>query len=96
MKKFVARLIAVMTIAMVVGGCAPQTPPQTEQQQSAFASQWIGKRRREVVAQFGQPTTSTPLLETGGELLTYAKQGQPRYVFETGPEATVVKAIEMP
>lgn len=98
MKKFAVRLFAAMTIVMVLAGCASQTPPPAAQtdQQNTFASQWIGKRRREVIAQFGQPTTSTPLIETGGELLTYAKQGQPRYVFETGPQATVIKAVEMP
>ncbi len=82
------RLLLVLAITLVLGACAPTQQPDT------VASSWIGKRRREVVAALGQPTQITPL-DSGGEILIYAKSGQKHYVFETAPEGLVAKAVEV-
>ncbi len=80
---------------MTVAALAAALTACTTRQSSAGASEWIGKHRHEVVAALGQPTSATPLIETGGELLIYAKSGQPHYAFETGPNGKVVKATEL-
>jgi hypothetical protein len=88
MKRTLAGFLTIAALAAALAGCASQPS-------SAVASEWIGKRRHEVVDKLGQPTSATPLIETGGELLIYAKAGQPHYAFETGPDGTVVKATEL-
>jgi hypothetical protein len=80
--------IAMAAILVLLVGCAPQ-------QSSSAGSEWIGKRRRDLIAALGPPTSATPLIETGGEVIIYAKSGQPHYAFETGPDGKVLKATEM-
>ncbi len=88
MKRTMTGFLAIASLAAALAGCA--TRPS-----NAAASEWIGKPRHEVVDKLGQPTSATPLIETGGELLIYAKAGQPHYAFETGPDGRVVKATEL-
>jgi hypothetical protein len=80
--------IAIAAILVLLVGCAPE-------QTSSARSEWIGKRRHDLIAALGEPTSATPLIQTGGELIIYAKSGQPHYAFETGPDGKVVKAAEM-
>ncbi len=80
--------LAAVLLGAALAGCAAQPS-------NAAASEWIGKRRHEVLDKLGEPTSATPLIETGGELLIYAKSGQPHYAFETGPDGRVVKAAEL-
>jgi Ni/Co efflux regulator RcnB len=85
------RIVLIITaLAISLGGCA--LPQQGEA--SEVAKQWLGKRRHEVVAAFGQPTQETPL-DSGGEILTYAKSGQKHYVFEMSPEGLIDRAVEV-
>jgi hypothetical protein len=80
--------IAMAAMLVLLVGCAPE-------QTSSARSEWIGKRRRDLIAALGEPTSATPLIQTGGELIIYAKSGHPHYAFETGPDGKVVKAAEM-
>jgi hypothetical protein len=87
MRRSLNYVVAIAALA-ALPGCATQ-------QSSAAASEWIGKRRHEVVDALGPPTSATPLIETGGELLIYSKSGRPHYAFETGPDGRVVKSTEL-
>jgi hypothetical protein len=90
MRRTLNSLVAVAALAAALSGCAAE-----QSTSGSAASVWIGKRRHEVVEALGQPTSATPLIETGGEVLIYAKSGQPHYAFETGPDGTVVSAAEL-
>ncbi len=84
-----ARLLAIAAMTVALSGCTAQHAEQED-----VAKNWVGKRRREVVAEFGPPTQETPL-DSGGEILMYAKSGQKHYVFEMSPEGRIDKAVEV-
>lgn len=46
----------------------------------------------ELTTKLGPPTSVQPLLETAGQLIIYARPGEPHYVFETGPNGKIVSA----
>jgi len=69
------RLLVLLALVVTLAGCA-------QQEQERFAPKWIGKYPGELIAALGQPTSTTNLLETGGEIWVYANPNQPHYVFE--------------
>lgn len=82
-----------------LAGCstfAPWTPlgQPTPPTQSAVVSPsaFMGMKMKDVIAKLGQPTSVQPLQETTGNLMIYAHEGEPHYVFETGSRGDVVSA----
>ena len=88
MRRSAKHFIVIAAVAIALSGCTARQP-------ASAGSEWVGKPRHDLIAALGQPTSATPLIETGGELLIYAKSGRPHYAFETGPDGTVVKAAEI-
>ncbi len=64
----------------------------TSSAQRPRASDWIGRTMPELTTKLGPPTSVQPLLETAGQLIIYARPGEPHYVFETGPNGKIVSA----
>lgn len=57
---------------------------------------WIGKTIGEAEKEFGTPTFSEQLVETGGMLVIYAGKKDPvHFVFETNPNNVIVKAARV-
>jgi hypothetical protein len=57
---------------------------------------WIGKNVSEAEKEFGRPTFSEQLIETGGKLVIYAGEKNPiHFVFETEPGGKIVKAARV-
>jgi hypothetical protein len=81
-------LAGLLAVALV--GCASSAPPPP-----AEANPWIGKSRRAVVGQLGEPTQMIPLVENGGKMMIYAQPDRPHYVFEFGPDDKVYRATEL-
>jgi len=67
----------------------PSAPPQAG---GISPSAFMGMKMKDVIAKLGQPTSVEPLQETTGNLLIYAHEGEPHYVFETGSRGDVVSA----
>jgi len=91
------------TLGVILGaslaGCGtlvPWTPlgqPTAPPQGGVIApSAFIGMKMKDVIAKLGQPTSVQPLQETTGNLMIYAHEGEPHYVFETGSRGDVVSA----
>jgi hypothetical protein len=66
--------------------------PPSEESRSA-AAQWIGKSRVDLANQMGQPKEAVPMTDTGGEMLFYSYEGH-HYVFETGPDGSIISAVQ--
>jgi hypothetical protein len=81
-----------LSVICAAAGCSALQPAPETPAEKAQASQWIGKRRSEVVRKLGEPTEAVPLVETGGEMLIYAHRGQTHYVFESAPGGVIDKA----
>jgi hypothetical protein len=59
-------------------------------------SYWIGKNISEAEKEFGTPTFSEQLVETGGMLVIYASKKDPvHFVFETDASGMIVKAARV-
>lgn len=57
---------------------------------------WIGKNISQAEKEFGAPTFSEQLVETGGMLVIYARKKDPvHFVFETSAGGTIVKAARV-
>ncbi len=57
---------------------------------------WIGKNISEAEKEFGTPTFSEELIETGGMLVMYASKKNPvHFVFETDPGGRIIKAARV-
>ncbi len=57
---------------------------------------WIGKNISQAEKEFGTPTSSEQLIETGGMLVIYARKKDPvHFVFETDSGGTIVKAARV-
>ncbi len=91
--------VIVMALAGALPGCnvirpwpAYESSAPLSSQQPTSANEWIGKTLPELTAKLGRPTSVQPLLETTGQLIFYARPGQPHYVFEAGPNGKIVSA----
>ncbi len=57
---------------------------------------WIGKNIGQAEKEFGTPTFSEQLIETGGMLVIYASGKNPvHFVFETDPGGRIIKAARV-
>jgi hypothetical protein len=57
---------------------------------------WIGRNIGQAEMEFGRPTFSEPLVETGGMLVIYASRKDPvHFVFETNAGGQIVKAARV-
>ena len=57
---------------------------------------WIGKNISQAEKEFGTPTSSEQLIETGGMLVIYARKRDPvHFVFETDSGGTIIKAARV-
>ncbi|HUY26449.1 MAG TPA: hypothetical protein VMV27_03430 [Candidatus Binataceae bacterium] len=57
---------------------------------------WIGKNISQAEKEFGTPTSSEQLVETGGMLVIYARKKDPvHFVFETDANGTITKAARV-
>lgn len=80
--------ITLVTLAFALAAlssCAPREQLETE---------WIGKTRNDLTAAYGQPRGAVAEGDTGGEELFYSYQGH-HYVFETGPDGKITRAVEV-
>ncbi len=93
----IAVLLAVAALA------APSTFPVVGRAQEQVShpvhtnrKYWIGKNISEAEKEFGAPTFSEQLLETGGMLVIYAGEKNPiHFVFETNPGGRIIKAARI-
>jgi hypothetical protein len=102
-----AALSIVLMLAALLGanmlypaGLAQGQPAPGEEQLTRRAHTtrryWIGKNIREAEKEFGKPTFSEQLLETGGMLVIYASKKHPvHFVFETAPGGRIIKAARV-
>ena len=57
---------------------------------------WIGKSIVQAEKEFGTPTSSQQLIETGGMLVIYAGKKDPvHFVFETDSGGTIIRAARV-
>ncbi|HVA77820.1 MAG TPA: hypothetical protein VNF27_07985 [Candidatus Binataceae bacterium] len=84
-RSIMAGVLALAMLAMA--GCAGQGQEQSQ-------SQWLGKSRSDLSAAMGEPKSAVPLPDTGGEMMFYSYQGH-HYVFETGADGKIEKAVEV-
>ncbi len=93
-------LVIVLTVAAIAGASMfPAAGIAAEQAARAVHTSrkyWIGKNISEAEKEFGTPTFSEQLLETGGMLVIYASKKDPvHFVFETDPGGRIVKAARV-
>ena len=93
-------IIAGGLLAGGIGGVALGPSAQAQEQVAPARTegtpgtpvQWLGMSRRELFRQLGQPSQIIEYPDTGGQLLIYSHAGQDHYVFETGPDAKIIRA----
>ena len=71
----------------------PGLPEVTRPSQEKRLPEWIGKDRKEVVEEMGEPTLAVPM-ESGGEELYFSHQGH-KYYFETDDKRDVKTAVQL-
>jgi hypothetical protein len=59
------------------------------------AKYWKGKYINEAVKKLGQPTQTTPLIGSGGNMYIFAQPNRTHWVFETEPGGKIVKAAKI-
>jgi len=98
-----AAMAAIALALAVLSGCGivapwsmePPPPASALTQAHSDPQQWIGKRLPDLTAKLGEPSSIEPLQETTGDLVIYSHPGFPHYVFETGPDGKVEKAVQV-
>jgi threonine dehydrogenase-like Zn-dependent dehydrogenase len=92
MKRLIAGGALAGALAMLAAGCSNLITTPSQESRSA-AAQWIGKNRVDLANQMGQPKEAVPMTDTGGEMLFYSYEGH-HYVFETGPDGSIISAVQ--
>lgn len=86
-------MIAMLTGAgalYAAGGAMATAPVHTSRKY------WIGKNLAAAEKEFGTPTFSEQLIETGGMLVIYARKEDPvHFVFETNASNVIIKAARV-
>ena len=72
----------------------PGLPEITRPSQEKRLPEWIGKDRKELVEQMGEPTLAIPMQSGGGEELYFSYQGH-KYYFETDYKRDVKTAVQL-
>jgi hypothetical protein len=92
----------VLAILLSAAGCVtysseerhfPGLPEITRPSQEKRLPEWIGKDRRELVKQMGEPAFAIPM-ESGGEELYFSYQGH-KYYFETDDKRDIRTAVQL-
>jgi len=99
--RILLRLI-VWGILLLASGCVthfseeqppPGLPELTRPSQEKTLPQWIGKDRKELVKEMGEPSLAIPM-ESGAEELYFSYQGH-KYYFETDFKRDVKTAVQL-
>ncbi|GEM_PF-6250828 len=91
-RRAVGSLMAVlMAAALLMGG-----PVYAARPIHTSRRYWIGRNISEAEKEFGTPTFSEQLVETGGLLVIYARRKDSvHFVFETDPGGKIIKAARI-
>ncbi len=92
--RFAARAVPMLAVLAAVGTLYAAGPSPTPAHTSR--KYWIGRNISEAEKEFGTPTFSEQLIETGGMLVIYASQRNPvHFVFETDAGGRIIKASKV-
>jgi hypothetical protein len=96
------RCLIVLGILISASGCVtrlpegappPGLPELTRPSQEKSLPEWIGKDRKELVKQMGEPNLAVPM-ESGAEELYFSYQGH-KYYFETDFKRDIKTAVQL-
>jgi hypothetical protein len=82
--------LAVMLVALAGVSMVYAAPVHTHR------AYWIGKSISQAEKEFGKPTFSEQLIETGGMMVIYASRKDPvHFVFETAADGRIIRAARI-